>query len=427
MATPSATGTRLDLSGETSRPARRTALDGLLVPQGLRAVLAAFLVTRLMILFIIYVSTRLLPNNPQLVGIPTSPYLRNHVLDGLVRWDSKWYARIAAHGYGVTIGGGRDVVFSPFYPLVVKIVSIPIHNVYVAGLLVSNAAFFVALCYLYALACREFDDEAAGRTVFYLAAAPAAVIFAAMYTESLFVALVAATFYYARAGRWVGAALAGALAAATRNTGVIMAVVIALEAVSARGADGAPLSWRPRETLARLQRRLAPATPDRRGLAAAAFVPVGLLAYMAYLGAAFHDPLAFVHAQSAWKGISAQSVGTTTGGASGALAATTAAHAGLIYFNALALIAFAPLVLGVVLTMRPSYGVYALLTYALPPILGHGLLSFMRFTLMLLPCYLLLGRWGRRPWVDRLVLGLSLPLMAYLALTFSHWYAPPAT
>ena len=45
-----------------------------------------------------------------------------------------------------------------------------------------------------------------------------------------------------------------------------------------------------------------------------------------------------------------------------------------------------------------------------------------RYILMLVPCFVLLAHWGRRSWVDRLVLGIFLPLMAYFSVLFSHWY-----
>jgi hypothetical protein len=83
---------------------------------------------------------------------------------------------------------------------------------------------------------------------------------------------------------------------------------------------------------------------------------------------------------------------------------------------------FAPLVIGVALKMRPAYAVFVLPTYLAPLLGGHGVLSMIRFVLMLVPCFVLLAWWGRRPWVDRLVLAVFLPMMAYLAVTFSHWY-----
>ena len=46
--------------------------------------------------------------------------------------------------------------------------------------------------------------------------------------------------------------------------------------------------------------------------------------------------------------------------------------------------------------------------------------SIVRYVLMLVPCYMLLGHRGRRGTVDRIVLGVFLPLMGYLTILYSH-------
>jgi hypothetical protein len=74
--------------------------------------------------------------------------------------------------------------------------------------------------------------------------------------------------------------------------------------------------------------------------------------------------------------------------------------------------------------MRPAYGFYTLLTFLIPGISSGTLFSMTRYTLMLVPAFMVLARWGRVAWVDRVVLGLSLPIMGYLAVTFSHNYPP---
>jgi len=43
---------------------------------------------------------------------------------------------------------------------------------------------------------------------------------------------------------------------------------------------------------------------------------------------------------------------------------------------------------------------------------------------MLTCAFALLGHWGRRRWVHRCALMLSLPLMVYVAVLFSHWSGP---
>ena len=330
-------------------------------------------------------------------------------------------------------GAQGTVTFFPLYPLLVKLVAGPIHNIYLAGVLVSNGALLAALAFMYGLARREYDDETAGRAVFYLAAAPTAVFFSAMYTESLFVALVCATFYFAQRRMWALAAVAGALAAATRNTGVLLAAVIALEGMTQQGvrlrparlvgATAAETSdiWREH-----VRRQLGLALASWRSLLAAAYAPIGLAAYMGFLLLTFGDPLGFIHAQATWgRATSAAGITKIVGTTIANLNIGPSPWAGqintLTLLCLLSTLAFAPLVVMVMLRMRPAYAVYAGLTFFIP--LSTGTVGSMtRYVLMLVPCFLLLARWCRRGWVDRLVLGIFLPLMSYFAVLFSHWY-----
>ncbi len=151
---------------------------------------------------------------------------------------------------------------------------------------------------------------------------------------------------------------------------------------------------------------------------------------MLYLRRNFGDALAFAHAQGAWErnnGVAHVSglvgaVGSQFN--AGGVLSGAGQHTGVVLLNTLAVLGFAPLVVAVVLTMRPAYGVYAVLTFVIPIIVGHGVISMIRYVLMLLPCFMLLAMWGKRSWVDRLVLGVFLSGMAYLAVTFSHGYQP---
>src|SRR5205823_1323298 len=116
---------------------------------------------------------------------------------------------------------------------------------------------------------REFDHESAARAALYLCAVPGAVFFAALYSESLFLALVTATLYHARQGQWARAAVAAAAAAVTRNTGVILAAVLVLEGVHQQDVRFWPLRL-----------RIEQLTASWRSLSAATVVPVGLVGYM---------------------------------------------------------------------------------------------------------------------------------------------------
>lgn len=422
-----------EISIPSAQPARLTLLGRSFELRAVRAVLVAYLSTRLLLFLIIFLSSIVIPmrSGPFLYANPN-----NLILDGLVRDDSWWYVNIATKGYNtgsVEAGAQGNVAFFPLYPMLVKMAAVLTGNVFVAGILVSNLAFLVALAYLYGLVRHEFDEPTAARAVFYLAAAPTAVFFSALYTESVYVALVCATFYYARRGAWDFAALAGALAAATRNTGVLLAVVIALEGLHQGGVRFRPAQlWAGsrRATLrlwiTHLLAQIRPALAAWRSLAMAACVPLGLLAYMAYLSNTFGDPLAFIHVQATWG---------RTAGAGGATKLVSRViellHIGPRFWagevnpktllELICTLGFAPLVLAAALKLRPAYATYTVLTFLVP--LATGTVASMnRYILMLIPCFMLLAHWGRRDWVDRLVVAAFMPLMAYLAIVFSHWY-----
>ncbi|MFN8623164.1 MAG: mannosyltransferase family protein [Chloroflexota bacterium] len=391
----------------------------------LASILTAFVVTKVMIAAIIFVSSVALPMAEGSGHLFWNP--ANLVLDGLVRDDSWWYATIAHNGYtmgDLATDAQGSVAFFPLYPLLTRIVAIGTGSVFPAGLIVSNLAFLLGLGYVYALARHEFEDRTASRAVFYVAAAPTAIFFMAMYTESLFLLVTAATFYYARTGRWLGAAIAGALAAATRNTGATLALVVALEALRQAG-----FRWRPPlhpaewgEHLGRDLRAVRGALP---GLIAAAIVPLGLVAYMAYLAISFGDPLGFIHVQATWgrdvtgiglAGLWDDTLRTLHLGAqplAGQVSSKT-------LMDVVATIGAVGLVLAVLRKLPATYGAYLLLAILIPLSTG-SVGSMTRYILMLWPAMLVVGRWGRHGAVDRTVLAIFLPLSAYFAILFSHW------
>lgn len=424
----------LTLAAERPRRARQLNLLGLRVElRAVGAVLVAFLTTRLLLILVIFISSAAIPMNAGTYGYAAPD---NLLLDGLIRHDSWWYVNIAEHGYtmgSVKTGEQGTVTFFPLYPLLVRMLAAMSGNVFVAGVLVSNIALLAALGFLYGLARHEYDEATAARAVFYLAAAPTAVFFSAMYTESLFIALVCATFYFAQRRSWAGAAVAGALAAATRNTGVLLAGVIALEGLCQQGARLRParlLGASPGETgrlwLAHLVAQARVALASWQSLLAAAYVAIGLVAYMAFLQTTFGDPLGFIHAQATWgRSTSAAGITKIVANVITNLNVGPSPWAGqvntLTIMNVFSTLGFAPLVILVAWKLRPAYAFYAGMTFFVP--LSTGTVGSMtRYVLMLVPCFLLLADWGRRSWVDRLVLGVFLPLMSYTAVLFSHWY-----
>ena len=388
--------------------------------RGIRAVFITFLITRIMIFIIVYFSMHQIPQEPDDLLWRYNP--QNILLAGLINWDSGWYIPIAQNGYDP-----QSTAFFPLYPLLIRFVSSITGNFYTSGLLVSNVAFLISLFYLYAFTKEEFDDDTAARAIFYLACAPAAFIFSTVYSEGIFLLFLSACFYYSRNGRWLLAGLFGALCSATRVTGIAAALFILLEALWQIGIRFVPKPWNLKAQIDILHEDLILLPNAWKGILASILSSAGLIAYMVYLNQKFGDPFAFLHAQGNWnRAISwdwffllIQDTYNTHKVTGSILAGEISSFSQLM--DTFATLIFFPLVILVLLRFRPSLGWFTLISFLLP-LTTSTTLSMRRYVLVLIPCYILLALWGKRVWVDRLIIGVSLPLQAFFMLLFSHSY-----
>ncbi len=182
---------------------------------------------------------------PVLIGVliprgPASPVtfnsfgdlVRERTMWGWTHWDGDWYADIAEQGYW------RDfnVAYYPLYPhlirwlgffLTVGHTSVDVFKM--AGLLISSGAALATCILFYRLARLEYDTDIARLSVAYLLAFPTAFFMAAVYTESLFLALAIGAYYAARTNRWGWAMALAALAALTKNQGIFVALALLVE------------------------------------------------------------------------------------------------------------------------------------------------------------------------------------------------------
>ncbi len=194
-----------------------------------RVPLLAFALTRVGVLLAIYLGQLLLPINMDATKYRLYP--DNLFMDGLLRWDSFFYKGIAEHGYNNIINGTgfRDTSFFPMYSIFTAIVMRTFGiSTEVAGLIVTNVAFLLALIALYHLTQMHFEEAVARRTVILLAVFPFSFFFSAMFTESVFAAAAIGAFYYGERRQWVIAALCAAIAAATRIIGLSVTVGLGL-------------------------------------------------------------------------------------------------------------------------------------------------------------------------------------------------------
>ena len=319
------------------------------------------------------------------------------------RWDAIWYGSIAQDGY--QYHGTREasnVAFFPFFPLVAgltgRLTGLPVEA---AGPLVSTALAFAACLLLHRLARRETGDpETAARSVVYLLAFPAAYYLAIGYSEALYLLCVVAAFGWAREGRWGWCGVASCLAGLARLHGALLVVTLGYEYLRQRGF--------------RLR-------VDAIGVLGA---PLGVLAFMGYLGLQFGQPLAYFEVQALFfKGGRIEAFPTFPGATlakflHGALIHPPSTEGVIVIGATLWLLI---LTLEVWARLPRAYGVY-LLAIVLFSLTSGDLISMPRFVAPMFPGFIALGLIGRRPWADRAILIVSVALQGVLALMFANGY-----
>jgi hypothetical protein len=364
-------------------------------------------------------------------------YFGNLLVAPFARWDSTWYLAIAQGGYNHQ---PARTAFFPLYPLAMRGLGAVIGSDLIAGVLISLVAFGIALVLLYRLASLDLEAPVARVTVLLVAFCPMAYFFSAVYSESLFLALSIGCFWQARMGRWAWAGVLGALAAAERNSGVILFVpVLLLFLYGPRGDLSPPL--RRVSGVARLE-RLRPRYPVTPQFAWTLLIPFGLLVYVLVLALATGDGLAPFHSQQVWFRHFAGPFGGIWTGA-------VAAWDGLrqivhgpgppIYFSPaggdplmvagqnLMLFGFlglgAAALIGTFRRLPFAYGAYCLAALALPlsyPVTPRPLISLPRYEVVLFPLFM----WGAW-WTSRR--RVTVPAVATLAVLLGLFTAEFAT
>jgi 4-amino-4-deoxy-L-arabinose transferase-like glycosyltransferase len=273
----------------------------------------------------------------------------------------------------------------------------------VAGIVVSLAAALGAFLLLYRIAEERLGADGAQRTVLYLAVFPMALFLQAVYSESLYLLLVLAAFVLAERGRFAATGVAAGLAVLTRVTGVALLPALAL------------LAWRSRDR----KRAFA-------GLALA--VPIAAV-YPLLLWQQVGDPWAFWNAQDRWH--RHFSAAGPLGGIWQALTHWTPAHADFqhaIAVNAESLVAlaiFAPLAIVAWRRFGAPYGLFAVLSLALPlsyPSARWPLLSLPRFGLVIFPLFLALASiTAGRPRLHTALVACSAVLLGVAVVQWALW------
>jgi hypothetical protein len=348
----------------------------------------------------------------------TRPFgsLGNALVGPGARWDSYWFLSIAQDGYDSV-----RAAFFPLYPLLIapgKVLGG--QGSLLLGLAVSGACFVAALTVLHRLTELELGTGAARWTLLAVALFPMSFFFSAVYSEALFLLLSVSAFYAARTDHWAWAGVFGALGAATRSAGVLLAVALILIwlQTECRARDGA---W-------------------------ILLVPLGLAAYclgLHVIGEDWHAPF---EAQKTWFREFAGPFGGVWDGAVAAYRGLphllNTSHPGVatdrLGFTAprsarhnIELFSYflltVPALVGVARRLPPAYAAYSVAALALPlsyPVQAQPLMSFPRFVAVLFPLFMWLGWWldrgsDRRRWI--VLSGFALLLVISVA-RFATWH-----
>ncbi|MFG3495775.1 mannosyltransferase family protein [Streptomyces sp. NPDC047928] len=205
-------------------------------------------------------------------------------------WDSDWYLRIAAHGYGRTLYWPdgvvqSDLAFFPLYPGLVRTVTavLPVAGG-TAGLLVSWASAGAAAWGIFLVAERLRGRRAATLLVVLWGLLPHSIVLSMAYTEPLLTAFAAWSLYALLTRRWLWAGALAALAGVSRPNGIAVAAAVCVTVLCEQ------------YRLLRRERRA-----DARLWAAAAAAPAGWAGFVLWVGVRKGDPLGgYFAVQAGW-------------------------------------------------------------------------------------------------------------------------------
>ncbi|MFJ3584679.1 glycosyltransferase family 39 protein [Streptomyces sp. NPDC090127] len=202
-------------------------------------------------------------------------------------WDSGWYSRIAAHGYGHTLHWQdgliqSDLAFFPLYPGLIRAVTtvLPVTGG-TAGLLLSWLSAGVAAWGIYLIGERLYSRSTAVVLVLLWGVLPHSIVLSMAYTEPLMTALAAWSLYALLTHRWLWAGALAALAGLSRPNGIAIAAAV--------GAAAAYELWRRRGRV------------GARVWVGAGLAPLGWLSYLLWVGARRGDLLGgYFAVQDGW-------------------------------------------------------------------------------------------------------------------------------
>jgi len=319
----------------------------------------------------------------------------NFIFWSFANFDGEHYLSIAKYGYQLR-GGFPQFAFFPLFPLIIHFVATFIRDYYLAGVLVSQTALYLALVYLskWATELKRKDFR------LILLLSPGAVFLASIYTEPLFIMLAAMTMYFAEKKWWGRAVITTLLATATRINGIFLALFLLVKMVK---SGMSPLKYLKNSLLSVL----------------------GFLSYLIFLYCTTGDFLAWFHAQGAWGKATATSPLTTIFSYFKAVTfefVPDLTHLVVVFevlVTVISIILFIRLLLHKQLDL--SYWLYLAGNLALPIMTG-SLGSMPRFIMVLFPLLVVVPGLSKLSKTMYYIFSISIAFIGIILFTRGYWY-----
>lgn len=140
-------------------------------------------------------------------------------------FDGYYYTSIAQRGYFL-----NEQPFFPFYPLLIKLVTMISHIPYlISALIISNSALILSLIVIRKILLLDKKESLLNIMYAVILLFPTSFFYGAAYNDALFLLFATLTIYFARTQSWVWASFIGALATLTRLNGLALMFVIFFE------------------------------------------------------------------------------------------------------------------------------------------------------------------------------------------------------
>jgi len=222
-------------------------------------------------------------------------------------FDGVHYLTIAEKGY---IGTGSIQAFFPLLPFVMlhtmRMILGGHFNALITGLFITNISTLLLIIIFYAFVKKIRNTRVAWLSIIALLLFPTSLFFAALYTESLFLLLVVAAFYFAEKKLWLWAGLATLFASATRVVGVFLVPALLLE-LTLQEFNYVSV-WKlkskknPYQEMSKkfIQESVIFIKENWEEITWILIGALGAVFYMVFLDINFRDPLYFAHVQSSF-------------------------------------------------------------------------------------------------------------------------------